>query len=68
MDEQRLIDLEVRIAFQDDLIQSLNAEVFQATQKIERMEVELRQLREALEGLRVALGPDVRAEAPPPHW
>jgi SlyX protein len=68
MDEQRLIDLEVRIAFQDDLIQSLNAEVFQATQKIERMEVELRQLREALEVLQVALGPDVRQEAPPPHW
>ena len=54
MIEERLVNIETKITFQEDLIEELNKTVYQQQQKLERLEVfcealarELRTLAEA---------------------
>ena len=64
----RLIDLETRLAFQEDTLDQLNAVVAEQEQRIARLE---RRLQEALEQLRALTPPDVarpEEETPPPHY
>ncbi|HQW82517.1 MAG: SlyX family protein [Rhodanobacteraceae bacterium] len=65
---ERLADLEMRFAFQDDVITSLNPQV--ATQERHLIDIaeELRQLRHEVTQLRAALGHDIGDEPPPPHY
>jgi SlyX protein len=64
----RVSELEVRVAFQDDLLGTLNAGMATADATIRALRDDLANLRQSLEGLRVALGSDVRDEPPPPHY
>lgn len=65
---RRLDDLESRFAFQDEVLASLNPQVAVGTRKVIDLETELRGLRAEVAMLRIALGHDVREEAPPPHY
>ncbi len=65
---RRLDDLESRFAFQDEVLGSLNPTVAVGARKMTDVETELRSLRAEVAMLRVALGHDVRDEAPPPHY
>jgi SlyX protein len=38
MSEERLIDIETRIAFQEDMIEELNKTIYQQQKKLERLE------------------------------
>lgn len=38
MDEQKIIDLEIKLAYQEDLLQALNTVVSQQQQQISRLE------------------------------
>lgn len=67
--EERLIDLEIRIARQDDLVETLNTQVYQQQKKLD----ELEQLCMALAGrLReFAINANQRggvADERPPHY
>ncbi|MCF6262698.1 MAG: SlyX family protein [Xanthomonadales bacterium] len=67
--EKRLIELESRLTFQDDLIESLNEAVIQQQKQIERLELISKTLAERLRGLSGSAGAD---ESPghevPPHY
>ena len=67
--EKRLVDLEVKAAYADDLLDQLNRAVFRQQQQIERLRVALDNVVSLLGedgGGAVARGGD--AEEPPPHY
>ncbi len=66
--ERRIEELEVRLAFQDDLVGSLNGIVASLQRDVDRLTRELKQLRDSVADLRVGSGADVRDEPPPPHY
>ena len=61
--DERLIELEIRIAHQDRLIAALDDVVRAFTARVERLEGDLQALRGAAGAL--PLGP---ADDPPPHY
>ena len=63
--EQRLVDLEVRCAYQDKLIADLDEVVRVFTARVEDLEREVAELRETSRNPPVAIGP---ADEPPPHY
>ncbi|MCI0918944.1 SlyX family protein [Pseudomonas stutzeri] len=65
--EQRIIDLEARLAFQDDTIQTLN-DVLVAQQRIvERLQAQLALLARRQEDMQSRMDGE-GDEAPPPHY
>jgi uncharacterized coiled-coil protein SlyX len=60
-----VVDLEVRIAYQDRVIADLDALVRGFATRLDAAERELRQLREALRSPELPGGP---ANEPPPHY
>ena len=66
--EERLTELEVRLAFIDDSVAALNAAVAMQDQAMFGMRRELDRLSADLVGLRSTLGNDVGNEPPPPHY
>lgn len=62
---ERLLDLEVKLAFQDRQLRQLDALVRDYVDRLERAERELRQLREALRSPQDELG---SASEKPPHY
>jgi SlyX protein len=65
---QRIEELEVRVAFQEDLLSTLNSGVAQLGDQMHNLRGELMQMRQALEAVRVALGHDMTIEPAPPHY
>jgi SlyX protein len=66
--ENRLIDLEIKAGFTEDLLDQLNAQVFRQQQQIDALIHELRTLRDRMpEG---GSGADVRnlRDEIPPHY
>lgn len=66
--EERLTELEVRLAFIDDGVSALNAAVAMQDQTMLGMRREIDRMREDLLGLRSAHGNDTGNEPPPPHY
>jgi uncharacterized coiled-coil protein SlyX len=64
-DQERLEDLEVKLAFQDKLIRELDALVRTFGDRLDKTERELRELKEAVRSPETAMGP---ANEPPPHY
>lgn len=62
---EQLLDLEVKLAFQDRQVRQLDALVRQYIDRLEKAERELRELREALRSPQGELG---SASEPPPHY
>ncbi len=65
--ESRVMDLETRLAFQDDTIQTLNDVLVEQQRIMERLQLQLRALAKRQEEMQVPMdvGED---EAPPPHY
>lgn len=70
MDElvERVVELEMRLAFQDDTIQRLNAVVTDQAGQIAQLERRLELVLIDLKNLRGLLYADPSAEPPPPHY
>ncbi|HEY5602228.1 MAG TPA: SlyX family protein [Gammaproteobacteria bacterium] len=68
MIEQRLTELESRVAFQDDTIQKLNDVIVQQQQDIERLTSELQIMKQQIAILGPSLIADQNQETPPPHY
>ena len=66
--EERLNELEVRLAFVDDTMATLNATVSAHDRVLNDMRLALERLRIELSGVRTALSQDARDEPPPPHY
>jgi len=65
--ENRLIELETKMAFQDDLLQDLNDVVARQEQTIEKLWQANRMLKSQLDSVQGPAG-EPTSEAPPPHY
>ncbi|HCJ28321.1 MAG TPA: hypothetical protein DHV63_03265 [Pseudomonas sp.] len=65
--EQRITDLEARLAFQDDTIQTLNDVLIAQQRTVERLQAQLGLLARRQEDLQSRMGGE-EDEAPPPHY
>ena len=66
--DDRLIELESRIAFQDHTLQELNEVIVRQQREIDELRRELEALRAQLEALAPALVASRSEETPPPHY
>jgi len=66
--EQRLAELEVRLTFIDDAVQSLTTVDAEQSQRIAALERMVRDLRSELATVRTGQGHDPHSEPPPPHY
>ena len=66
--EERLTELEVRFAFLEDTVSSLNQTLSEHDRLLALMRGEFERMRLELGTVRVALSHDARDEPPPPHY
>lgn len=66
--EERLTELEVRLAFVDDTLGVLNDSVAAHERRLLEMHALIGRLRDELVAARSVLGHDARDEPPPPHY
>ncbi|MCE9577283.1 MAG: SlyX family protein [Deltaproteobacteria bacterium] len=62
---ERVMDLEVRLAYQDKTIATLDGVVRALADKVDHLSAELRQVRKSMDSPEGALGP---ASEKPPHF
>jgi len=65
--DRRLEDLEVKLAFMDDLLDRLNDLVARQQGQIDRLAAELHRQQVQLDGAAVG-GPGASRDERPPHW
>ena len=65
--EARVMELETRLAFQDDTIQALNDELVAQQRNIERLQMQIASLAKRQEDMQSGYGMSEH-EAPPPHY
>ncbi len=68
MNEERLINIEAKITFQEDLIEELNKTVYQQQKKLDRLEAICESLVNHLEALEETGGASRTANERPPHY
>ena len=68
MIEQRLVNIETKITFQEDLIEELNKTVYQQQQKLERLEAICDALARQVRSLAEAGDEGKPANERPPHY
>lgn len=66
--ENRLIELETRLAFQDETLQTLNIELGHQQQEIALLTQEIAALKAQLRSLAPDLTASRMPEPPPPHY
>ncbi|WP_394754253.1 SlyX family protein [Crenothrix sp.] len=68
MDTDRLIELEIKIAYQEDLLQSLNETVSDQQEQIDRLNATCRVLSERIKSLFNQNNADESVDQTPPHY
>lgn len=70
MNEERIIELEIKVAYQEDLLQSLNQVVSHQQQQIDRLEGVCRLLNERMQNLLTETGSNTgeTVHEIPPHY
>lgn len=68
MTEERWVDMETRIAFQEDLIEELNKIVYQQQQKLDQLEATCTALARQVRSLADSLHEGKPASERPPHY
>jgi SlyX protein len=69
MNEDRIIELEIKTAYQEDLLQTLNKIVGEQQQQIDRLEATCRLLNERINSLSTeGSGVGENVEEVPPHY
>ncbi len=66
--DNRLTNLEVKLAFQDDLLESLNRIVAAQQQQLDLLQQELRLLYQQIKTLQPSQINTAAEEPPPPHY
>lgn len=66
--EARLIELETKLAFQDDLLEALNRTVADQQQQLDRQQQQIRLLYEQLRSLNPSPLGSATSEERPPHY
>ena len=65
--ESRLAEIEAKLTFAEDLLEALNRTLYRQQQQIDRLQQELRSLRETLDSAAPA-EPSTPADEVPPHY
>lgn len=65
--DDRLTELEVRLAFIDDTVNGLSSADAEIARRLDRLERAVRDLRSDLVNMRAGIGGDT-ANEPPPHY
>ncbi len=65
---ERLTELEVRVAFQDKTIQDLNEVVTRQQRELDRLAKELEAVKSRISGLAPSMVMPLEDEKPPPHY
>lgn len=68
MNDERLIELETRLAFQESTIQQLNDIVTSQQEKIEILQAAIQELHKQIKSLSEPAVRDLSEEPPPPHY
>ena len=68
MNEERIIDIESKIAFQEETLQVLNDVVCEQQKQIDKLLATCKLLDERINDLLVASGDTPDADQPPPHY
>ena len=68
MIEERLVNIEAKITFQEDLIEELNKTVYQQQQKLNRLEAFCESLARRIQSLAEAGKEEMPANERPPHY
>ena len=68
MDNQRLIDIETKLAYQEDLIQELNKTVHSQQLKLGHLEEALKSLTSRYNSLAEQDGTEFPVDEKPPHY
>jgi len=68
MNEERVIDIETRLAFQDGSLQELNQALCRQQQRIEQLEETCRVLLGRMQDLSDSLGKEGATDERPPHY
>ena len=68
MDDKRLTEIETKLAYQEDLIQSLNQIVIMMQKQIDSLELRNNTLRETLKQIEESLPNDQNPNEVPPHY
>lgn len=66
--EQRIDELETKLAFQDDLVMHLNDVVARQDQEIMMLRQDVERIRKQLLQMTPLLGGNAGEEPPPPHY
>lgn len=66
--EERLVELETRLAFQEDAIHHLNQTVADQRRQIEELEQRVEQLKQRLRSVSPSPLEGDQPEPPPPHY
>jgi SlyX protein len=66
--EQRINEVETRLAFQETMLQELNEALTSQQQQLSQMQAVLEKLRERIVELASNMQPDAAIEPPPPHY
>lgn len=67
-DEARLTDVEVKLAFQDDLLEALNRVVAEQQRQIDLLQGEMQLLYGQLKSLQSGMSDQPVEDSPPPHY
>lgn len=68
MNDERIIELEIKAAYQEDLLQELNKIVAGQQQQIDRLEATCQMLNERIKSLSVESGSGENVDEVPPHY
>lgn len=66
--EARLDELETRVAFQDDALQTMSDEIARQQRDIERLQLQLAALAKRQAEMQTQVGEPLGDEPPPPHY
>lgn len=68
MNSNRLIELEIKVAYQDDLVQALNKIVAEQQRQIARLEMTCKLLNDRIQSLSISSEIDDSSAQIPPHY
>jgi SlyX protein len=68
MDDERLVNIETKISYQEDLIEELNKTVYQQQQKLNRLETICASLARLIQSLADEGDENKPANEKPPHY
>lgn len=66
--DTRIAEIEAKLTLAEDLLETLNRTVYRQQQHIDRLEIEVRALRDQVEAASAAAEPGAPANEVPPHY